>query len=138
MRQFYFSLHFVINYYKYPYCVLLLHTLLLCAAWASCWLAAIAWANNRSSSSCLVKLFRKEIYAKYTIIYIVYNVDIWSKNQLSGSIMAWSYGTFDVLLLCNQGLSPVVSSITWGGVFSTTFCQWLVTGWWFSVISPPI
>jgi hypothetical protein len=46
---------------------------------------------------------------KYSILFIL-------------SEPSWSYGSWLYNYLCNQGLSPV--------------CQWLATGWWFSLATP--
>jgi hypothetical protein len=50
-----------------------------------------------------------------------------------GPSWSWSYGSWIYNYLCNQCLSPLI-------VLDTTLfdkdCQWLVTGWWFSLGTP--
>jgi hypothetical protein len=72
-------------------------------------------------------------------------------NRISGVIhrsdswllWLWSYSSWIYNYLCNQCLSSLmlwVQILLRQGVFETTLsdkvCQWLVTGWWFSLCTP--
>ena len=57
-----------------------------------------------------------------------------------GPFWSWLYGSWIHNYLCNQCLSPLKLWV-WRGVLDTSLnlctcnkvCQWLVTGWWFSL-----
>jgi hypothetical protein len=59
---------------------------------------------------------------------------------MGGPSWSWSYVSWIYNYLCNQCLSPIklwVWTRSWRGVLDTTLCdevcQWLATGWWFSL-----
>ena len=63
----------------------------------------------------------------------------WNK----GPSWSWSYGSWVYNNLCNQWLSPLMLWFRMpprGGVLYATFCdkfcQWLATGWWFTLGTP--
>jgi hypothetical protein len=67
--------------------------------------------------------------------------DIFITNE--GPSWSWSYGSWISNYLCNQYLSPLmlwVRNPLRRGVLDTTLydkvCQWLPTGWWFSLNTP--
>ena len=73
---------------------------------------------------------------RYT--YLVQNT-----NLLHTRGPSWSYGSWIYNYLCNQCLSPPMLWVRIPlrrGVLNTTLCdivcQWLATGWWFSLGAP--
>ena len=77
------------------------------------------------------------------IFHMIFNVNDINTTGILIMVSSWSYGSWIYNYLCNQCLSPLTLWV-WiplrQAVLKTTLCdkvcQWLATGWWFSLSTP--
>jgi hypothetical protein len=87
----------------------------------------------------LTLYFQHYLFGVYLHMFLIYSLLTYFRKFF---LWLWSYGSWIYNYLCNQCLSPLklqAWTCSWRGVLDTTLCdkdcQWLATGWWFSLVS---
>jgi len=90
----------------------------------------------------LLNIFTLNCVRNYMLYSLCYShVKFWKIfKRFEGPSWSWSYGSWSFNYLCLLPLTLWVRIPLMRGVLDTTLCdkvcQWLVTGWWFSVGTP--
>jgi hypothetical protein len=90
----------------------------------------------------LLNIFTLNCVRNYMLYSLCYShVKFWKiSKRFEGSSWSWSYGSWSFNYLCLLPLTLWVRIPLMRGVLDTTLCdkvcQWLSTGWWFSLGIP--